>query len=298
MHTLGLIDLSSPVVKSTDLETHLEMIKKHGYAWELRISKPAQGPLSHLTDSSQMRLERLLSFWQLPEVQLINAVRGGYGASTLLPLLPWHQLATGDRKTFMGYSDLCALQSAVFNILGWPSIHGPMPATKAWREDDFLSAMSLLAGREQQLLLTDLTPARLPPATSGLLLFGGCFSVLTNLIGTPYLRPMRRDTILFLEDIDENPGRILRHVSQWQQSGLFERVAAIILGQFSFSTPGEEEKLTPLIQSIFTELYPGKIYSSDQFGHGEANRPLPVGGWARLEGNNLHFGVRTNESIA
>ena len=61
-------------------------------------------------------------------------------------------------------------------------------------------------------------------------LLGGNLTVLTALMGTPYL-PDFSGAILFLEDTDEAEYRIDRMLTQLALAGILKRVAGVVFGQ-------------------------------------------------------------------
>ena len=124
-------------------------------------------------------------------------------------------------------------------------------------------------------------------------LFGGCLSVLTNLIGTPYLPASFAEQILFFEDIGEHPGKILRYLNQWYQAGLFAKVHHIVLGDFNGLDSFGYDK-----QSLCKEVYERTkitVSSSSKFGHCSPNYPLGVGYWGQISSNSLSWN-RSNQN--
>jgi muramoyltetrapeptide carboxypeptidase len=69
-------------------------------------------------------------------------------------------------------------------------------------------------------------------------LWGGNLSVLTSLIGTPYM-PAITGGVLWFEDTGETPYRLERMLTQWLNAGILLKQKAIVLGQFT------ESKLFP-----------------------------------------------------
>src|SRR5690606_41435350 len=69
------------------------------------------------------------------------------------------------------------------------------------------------------------------PISEGKLL-GGNLTVLTGLAGSPYY-PDFTDSILFLEDIGEEPYRIDRMFSQLALSGALQRINGFVFGRCS-----------------------------------------------------------------
>ena len=184
-----------------------------------------------IAQRAQMLTQSLLS----GGVDYVMAARGGYGASDLLPHLYWAELSKVSPRLLIGFSDITALQAALKARLNWPALHGPMPGSPSWCEDvaaDEMVAM-LAAGApfSGEIVLESPQGQATPEIITGEL-FGGCLSVLTNLIGTPDLPAPGPQRILFLEDINERPERVLRCWNQWREAGQFDGVRAVVLGQF------------------------------------------------------------------
>jgi muramoyltetrapeptide carboxypeptidase len=112
-------------------------------------------------------------------------------------------------------------------------------------------------------------------------LFGGCYSVLTNLIGTPYLPKSLRGHILFFEDLDEHPARLMRHWNQWLQSGLLEGVQAVVIGnllKLGQNIPDNAE----YVFEEWARRCPAPLFKSNAFGHLSPNFPLGIGAAAEI----------------
>lgn len=237
------------------------------------------------------RLEQMTDALLAPDVDIILAARGGYGASDLLPHLPWAQLKNVKPKLLIGFSDISALHSALYTKLQWPSLHGPMPGSELWQKNDprDISCLLNLMNRTQGEVSwpIDCLNRNLPPKLSGWS-YGGCLSVLSNLIGTPYFPKTLFGSILFWEDIGEHPSRILRFIQQWSQSRALEGVKGLILGRFTdCEVPGicDEAKL----KSEIAARLDLPVWSTDLFGHCAPNWPLPVGLTMAIDNGKLRW---------
>ncbi|HJW54687.1 MAG TPA: LD-carboxypeptidase, partial [Burkholderiaceae bacterium] len=69
-----------------------------------------------------------------PEVQIVLALRGGYGMSRILPALDFRMLAASG-KLFVGHSDFTALQMGLLAQQGAVSFAGPMVCDDFTREE-------------------------------------------------------------------------------------------------------------------------------------------------------------------
>ena len=61
---------------------------------------------------------------------------------------------------------------------------------------------------------------------------GGCLSLLTAVLGTPWM-PRLDDALLFVEDINEPPYRVDRMLTHLRLSGTLSAVRAIVAGRSS-----------------------------------------------------------------
>lgn len=243
--------------------------------------------------SPEARLKQLVAAVEAPEPAALLATRGGYGSSDLLDRLPWNYFQTLPPKPIVGFSDISALHAAFYAKLGWTGIHGPMPATELWGQngsDDVSALLKLLHGEIPNFRLPLLFLGRgLPPQLNGWG-FGGCLSVLTNLIGTPYFPSHLVGSLVFWEDIGEHPARILRFARQWQQSGALNGVKGLILGRFVACEVADQCTETQLRERLASMLgLP--VWFCPLFGHCSPNWPLPIGRPLRIEGDSLSWDV-------
>jgi muramoyltetrapeptide carboxypeptidase len=163
-----------------------------------------------------------------PATRAIWAVRGGYGASHLLPTLDTEVVRQAD-KWLIGFSDVTVLHSA-WARAGVGSIHGAVGTYLArWsaeardelREYLFDTGAHVLAG----------TRIQGDEGVTGRLV-GGNLALLASLVGTPYM-PDVEDTVLLLEDVDEPPYRLERYLLQLAQAGVLGKARAIVVGQLT-----------------------------------------------------------------
>ena len=229
------------------------------------------------------------------ESDAIIWARGGYGASDLLDLIPWSRVLNAKPKPVIGFSDVCAVQAALYTKTGRISIHGPMPATVTWKKagtSDVDKLLELLKGRIHSGQLSVRSISKNSGSVEGRL-FGGCLSVLTSLIGTPYIPPSLKDHVLYFEDIGENPGRIVRMLNQWQHSGLLAGVRAMILGNFS-QLGGDLPDSAPVIMEEIARRYGIATFTSNDFGHISPNQPIVMGALCEVKNDALIWQLPKN----
>lgn len=218
-----------------------------------------------------------------PDVDIIIALRGGYGMSRLLPLLDYELLAaTG--KRIVGHSDVTALQLALLASTGAPSFAGPMICDDFTRTEPDLYAMQSLTdclrGPHHQVSWQGGDNAALDVSGK---LWGGNLAMIVHLLGTPYL-PQVDGGILFVEDINEHPYRVERMLLQLLHSGVLGRQRAVVLGDFSayrLSDYDNGYSFSSML-SYLRDVLPLPVVTGLPFGHIPAKATLAVGSQGRL----------------
>ncbi|GGC92971.1 LD-carboxypeptidase [Undibacterium terreum] len=167
-----------------------------------------------------------------PDVQIVMALRGGYGLSRLLPELDFQRLAESG-KCFVGHSDFTAFQLALLAKTGSASFTGPMLCDDFTRTEtsDFTIDSFLNSLRADRHAVSFSSAGGLDIKVTGKL-WGSNLAMLTHLIGTPYF-PDVEGGILFVEDIAEHPYRVERMMLQLHYAGILQKQKAIVFGDFS-----------------------------------------------------------------
>ena len=172
------------------------------------------------------------------DVRAIFAVRGGWGCARILPHLDW-DVIRANPKLLTGFSDITALHMAIAARAGFTTIHGPNAAS-AWGKlslDSFRAVAfeggtptyQTPEGTEDRIVQRNGRIRTLRAGKANGRLLGGNLTVLTALMGTPYL-PRFDGAILFLEDVDEAEYRIDRMLTQLALGGVLGRVAGVVFG--------------------------------------------------------------------
>lgn len=233
--------------------------------------------------------ERLADINQLAQLpgrnRIVLAVRGGYGASRLLPHIDWQGLVARQQRDpllICGHSDFTAIQSG---LLVWatssPSAGQCSPATSARRPSTHLP--STISGRRYASRNSP-SNGRAKGRTAGWKApCGGNLAMLTSLIGTPWL-PAIRDGILVVEDINEHPFRVERMLLQLLHSGVLAAQKAVIFGSFTGSAPNDYDAGydLPQVFDYLRQQLSLPLISGLEFGHEQRTVTLPLGARARL----------------
>jgi len=228
-----------------------------------------------------------LFFSSQKDHEILWAVKGGYGASDLLPLLAKSELEP--ERVLIGCSDVTAL-FPLLSYRGWHCVHAGMPGFRLYDSKAKANIeLKRLCESPRKTWGGELSATAIHSNSSRTQgsLFCGNLAVLTSLIGTPYLKQFTKPTILVIEDIGENPGRIVRLWTQWQHSKMLKNVVAVVLGRFT-DMPGDNDKQEKIIHQELQRRSPDiSFYVSDKIGHIAENYPLLVGADASLENGKL-----------
>jgi muramoyltetrapeptide carboxypeptidase len=237
-----------------------------------------------LAGTDAQRLADLTAMFEDPEVCAILTARGGYGSGRLLRSLDV-QIAALNPKIFVGYSDLTFLLNYFVQEGGLVTFHGPMLVDLGRRPQEAAKLLGLLAGDRSGWNMSADTIVQ--PGTAEGAIAGGCLSVVTATLGTPY-EIETEDRLLFLEDVNEKPFRIDRMLTHLRQAGKLDDVAGVMFGEMSGCSADPYEAVTVL--DVIREQFSGDPYPvvvGLPAGHGRGGATLPLGVRAQLAGQRL-----------
>jgi muramoyltetrapeptide carboxypeptidase len=172
------------------------------------------------------------------------ATRGGYGLTRLLDRIDWKLIAKSvERGTrWVGHSDLTALQLGLLAHAPARTWAGPLAGDHFGRSDDEGGVDEVTRDCFVEAMHGELEAIgfRTDPGFEGLdvkgTLWGGNLTMLVSLLGTRHF-PKIKGGILFVEDVNEHPYRVERHLLHLQQAGVLDAQKAVVLGAFSAWKP-------------------------------------------------------------
>ena len=248
----------------------------------------------YLAGKDEERAADLNAMFADDTVRAIFAVRGGWGSARILPHLDWKTIRANP-KLLIGFSDITALHLAIAARAGFTTIHGPNAAS-GWGALSWESFRAVAfegraptyaspAGSEDRLAQRAGRVRTFRPGKASGPLLGGNLTVLTALMGTPYL-PAFDGAILFIEDIDEAEYRIDRMLTQLALAGVLKRVAGVVFGQCtdcrarsaSYGGFTLSQVLQQHLEPLGVPAFQGAL-----FGHVPNQYSLPVGVRAEID---------------
>ena len=273
-----LIDIVAPG-SSTDpavLQKACAILQSWGY--RTRVASDLMKPQLFLSNSDSYRFKSLKKALLAKDSKAVWCLRGGYGSIRLVPYLsklekPQH------KKLLIGLSDITTLQIFLAQKWNWPSVHGPLLDRIGLESLPTENQQELKALLEGNLLKTEwhgLKPLNKAAEKSKRLdgaVTGGNLVVVTSSLGTP-IQINADHKILFLEELNERGYRIDRCLQQLDQAGVFNRVQAVILGDFlKCHEPDGSDISFQTLQEFFKTRKVPAFYGLP-LGHGIQQRPL------------------------
>jgi muramoyltetrapeptide carboxypeptidase len=210
---------------SGQLDYALAILTSWGF--RVRVSEAVEERFGQLAGNDEKRREELQKMLDDPEISAILIARGGYGTVRIIDDLNWSRFYERP-KWICGYSDITVLLSHLTNQ-GIACIHSTMPIS-------FPDATVEALGQLRDCLTGSLTQVTWETThwsdeSEGLAgnLVGGNLSVLYSQLGSKS-QINARNSVLFLEDVDEHLYHIDRMCWALRRSGIFESIRAVIIG--------------------------------------------------------------------
>jgi muramoyltetrapeptide carboxypeptidase len=241
------------------------------------------------------RLEDLHGMFLDPEIKAVWAIRGGSGCISLLEHIDY-QLIRAHPKILIGYSDITALHLALLRQAGLVTFHGPV-ASSTFSEYSVTQLQNVLMTPHDRYTIpmsADNAQKALEQPNYAIRtvhdgiatgrLIGGNLSLVAALAGTPYAADFH-DAILYLEEVNEEPYRVDRMMTQLQLSQGFRHAAAVMLGIFENCEATDGESALTLDETVDQHLLPltRPAVAGYSFGHIRNQFTIPVGLRATLD---------------
>lgn len=228
------------------------------------------------------RAAAIMAAFRDPGVDAVFSARGGYGSGRLLDRLDFAGIAANP-KPFIGFSDCTALQLALLARAQLVSFTGTsvFPEFRDGEPDALIAATlwPLLQGQAIEVGCAEV----LRPGQARGPLVGGCLSLVVSLIGTGYM-PDLTGAVLLLEDVNEEPFRVDRMLTQLRHAGVFSDIAGLVFGRFRGCKPKDEaDGAVADVLSEAADRVDGPVVGGVPYGHELPRCVLPVGATVALD---------------
>lgn len=277
------VDIIAPSAKWVDGE--VKQVQHLLTEWGLvaHIPKAIYGPDLLCANSDEQRFLQLKNALIHPDSAAVWCLRGGYGATRLIPSLLALAIPA-QTKLFIGLSDITALHIFLQDQWGWQTVHAPCAgqiAAGKIHELDIDNFKQLIFGIKQRIDI-QLTPINNITRVVSAPITGGNLSLVQTSIGTQW-QINTVNKILFLEDVNERAYRIDRILVHLAQAGLFDNAQAIVFGDFISSLEPNDHSLIKEVLTRFAAHQSIPVYTCNGIGHGFRNAPLPLGRFAEID---------------
>jgi muramoyltetrapeptide carboxypeptidase len=280
--TVGLINPPSISPRPGDVEA----ISQRLASLDLKV-RPARHTLEPEA-SAEQRAADINELFGDPTVKALLPLRGGWGSARVLPHIDY-ELVRRHPKVVMGYSDVVALLLALRARTGLVTFHGPM-GVSAWEPFTVECARQVLFQGREALLCNPAADFRtaegirtLSPGRARGTLAGGNLTVMSSMIGSPYLA--YEDAILFVEEVQEAIPEVDRMLTQLEQVGMLDRARGFVFGHCTGCMQSGLDPTLTLQRVLEERIRPLGIpaWSGAAFGHVERQFVVPIGVAAEID---------------
>jgi muramoyltetrapeptide carboxypeptidase len=295
--TVGIVAPASNIKRDL-LEAGCDTLRKLGYKAIYSDSILSQD--LYFAGTLERRLRELEDMFTRDDVRAVLCARGGYGCNYLLNRLSLDKIRAHP-KIFAGYSDITSLLTWITDATGLVTFHGPM-VTKDFSQPDgvdlpsWQAALSGLSGWD----LCAGEDSGIRPLVEGEadgVLYGGCLSMLSASLGTPY-EVQTSGTVLFIEDVATRPYQVDRMLMQLKLAGKFDAVRGIVFGEMLDCQQTQNQGYT--LDEVILRVVGGlgvPLASGLRSGHvSRSNVTLPLGVRTSLSVRSSGVRIRIEET--
>lgn len=285
---VGLICPASAPLKPETIDRAIDYFEKQSHP--VKLGANARKQRGYLAGTDEERAADFNAMARDREVRAIFAVRGGYGTPRILPLIDYRALKR-DPKIVCGFSDITALNCAIWRKTGLVTFSGAMPGVELWKgphpetEQVFWKVLrsTTRPGKLQNPGGIKLKGQGRGKAAGRLICAN--LALLVSLLGTPFV-PNLRGAILVAEDVGEEPYRIDRMFAQLRNAGVLNQISGLVLGTFTECEPKDPAKPTLRLSEVLEDVagwahVPMLMHL--QYGHIPRKLTLPMGVRAEMD---------------
>ena len=292
--TIALVSPASATFNSVDFQIARESLEALGF--KVRAGEHMMERFGYLAGADKARADDINTAFADRSVAAVHAIRGGWGSARLLPYLDFDAIRRNP-KVLIGYSDITALLLSIQAKTGLITFHGPIGLGRwdAWSLDYYrrvlmngeavtYSNKQGLSGDRNSLVQVEFRTLTVTPGKARGRLLGGYLTVLTAILGSPYL-PDWDDAILFCEDVGEDLYRVDRMLTQLKLAGVLPKIKGFVFGSCSECGPGEGYASLTLEEIIRDHIKPLNVpaWQGAMIGHAQPQWTLPVGAQVEID---------------
>ena len=294
-----LIGLIAPAGHTSDEAIAKAVATIEALGFKVALASHLRAVHGNYAGSVAQRLADLHAMFLDPAIKALWCIRGGSGAISLLSGIDYRMIRAHP-KILLGYSDITVLHLALLRHAGLVTFHGPVASSmlSPYSSEHMLAVLMDPAPRYTiPMAMENARRALDEPQHAGHYalrtvqagvasgrLIGGNLSMVAALAGTPYGADFR-DSLLYLEEVNEAPYRIDRWLTQLDLAVGLRHAAGVIIGICDNCGPGHEDISLSLDETLDLHLQGLTVpaVSGYSIGHIRHQCTLPVGVRATLD---------------
>ncbi|PLR98877.1 S66 family peptidase [Bacillus sp. T33-2] len=307
---------SMAIIKEAQIGIAVNRLNSLGF--KVTFGKNTGAHDEFFSSSIAERLEDLHDAFADRNVKGVLTAIGGYNSNQLLKYIDY-ELILNNPKVFCGYSDITALQSAIYKKTGLVTYSGPHFSSFGVKHgfeytlESFLSAVTndapytvepspawsddpwFLDQENRTFIEQDGYLVVQEGSASGKLI-GGNLCTLNLLQGAEYM-PSLKDAILFVEDDYESHGRTFdRDLQSLLHLPDAKDIKALLIGRFQKDSGVTDEAIRHIIATK-EELKGIPVIANVNFGHVQPFAAIPIGVSASVKaaGSNTEIIIENKE---
>lgn len=279
------IAIAAPARKINEEEMIEDLKIINSYGYEVVYNSDLYAADNQFAGSDEHRARVIQMYLDDDDVRAILFARGGYGSARIIDDIDFSGMRNCP-KWLAGYSDITVFLNHIVMNYGIETLHCSMPINFHSNTPESLDRLfNIMKGNRRGYTFKHQQLNR-QGKVSGTLL-GGNLSVLYSLLGSSSF-PSTKNTIMFLEDLDEYLYHIDRMMVALRRSGKIEQLGGLIIGAMNnmndnaipFGKTAEE-----IISEAVSEFdFP--VCFGFPAGHINNNLPLVIGADIQLKVND------------
>jgi muramoyltetrapeptide carboxypeptidase len=285
--TIGLIAPSSPTQNPENVELSVKKLVEMGF--KVKVAESCYGNYGYLAGRDDIRARDINLMFADKDVAGILCLRGGYGTPRILDKLDYDVIKKNP-KAFIGYSDITAIHIALNQKCKLVTFHGPMATSDMiddfddFTKESFIRAITLKEPLKELNNPEGIEIKCLTPGKASGSITGGNLSLIVSTLGTKY-EIDTKGKLLLIEEIDEEPYRVDRMLTQLRLAGKFDDCSGLIIGDWNNCVPKNSRPSLTLMELFEDIILPSKKPAIYNFmtGHCKPKITVPLGVEAELD---------------
>lgn len=285
--TIGVAAPASPYDARSEIERGVAWWEARGY--RVKLAPGVYDRDDYVAGDARRRAADLAALFADPEVDVVQALQGGYGSAQTIPHLDFDAIAASP-KPFIGYSDITALHVALNRRAGLATLYGyGLVGVGAHDTSEFSRErlLAVLTGGGAGAVPRDPDDPYVRTIRGGTVtapLVGGCLWLLLQTMGTPWEIDLD-GAIFFFEDYKAPPYYVDGMLTQLAQAGKLDGVAGVVVGDMAGCDWGDvrqasdwraSRSIEDVLERHLEPLGVPVIYKLP-LGHGKHLASLPLG---------------------